>query len=128
MLAHRHDVVLAAGARQPMPADPSDPGKDLPGDQKRKQVGESIGKEPVFDLYQVVLMAADGIDIDPPAVPKKPPGARRLKGVVPGMKVDDTELFLIEGVVLDLFYDLFRRPRRRIPHHTAKLGLNPENT
>src|SRR5689334_18626235 len=130
MLTHRHDIVFAAGAGETMSADPTDPGKDLPGDQKRQKIGESIRKEPVFDLYQIVLMAAEGmaskmvdavvmkadrfvqlqidqklrqqdtsgpvmpdqiqqiaalrrgillmasdrIDIEPPAVPKKPPG------------------------------------------------------
>src|SRR2546427_9717251 len=61
MLAHRHDIGFAARSRKSMPSDAPDTGKDLPGDQKGEQVAQRVGKEPVFDLDEVVLMAAEGV-------------------------------------------------------------------
>ena len=165
MLAERHDVVFAAGARETVAPYPSDARVDLPGDQEGQQIGERIGEEAVFDLDQIVLMAAegvaaemidavvvktdrivefqfgnqlgeqnapgavvshkiqqvtalrgrvllmtaDGIDVETSAVLQESPGPGRFKGVIAGMQVDHPEFTIIKGIVLDALDHLLRR-------------------
>src|SRR5579875_1229163 len=73
-------------------------------------------------------MATHGIYIEATSVAQKASGARRFKGVVTRVKVDQPVALIVKGIVFYLFDDLFGCSNRRIAHHAPELGFDAKNS